>query len=151
MQKEDFPGFVFTSADAVEQAFYEAMERGDLEAMMQCWLDEEDIVCLHPNGPRLVGTEAIRRGWQQIFEHGTIAIKVTARHLQSSMMVSVHHVVELVPIKTTEGHDSEIALFATNVYVKTAVGWRIILHHSSPVPEHGVPNMADEVPPSVLH
>jgi ketosteroid isomerase-like protein len=150
MEKEDFHTALFTSPDAVEQAFYEAMERGDLDSMMQCWLDEEDIICLHPNGPRLVGTEAIRRGWQQIFENSAVKLRVTARHQLSSMMVAVHNVVEWVQVKTAEG-TGEIALFATNIYAKTPLGWRIILHHASPVPEQGAPETLDSAPPSVLH
>ncbi|MFY8129714.1 MAG: YybH family protein [Burkholderiaceae bacterium] len=152
MEKEDFHTALFTSADAVEQAFYQAMERGDLEGMMQCWLDEDDIVCLHPNGPRLVGTDAIRRGWQQIFDNGAVKLRVSARHSQSSMMVSVHNVVEWVQVKNAEGTVGEIALFATNVYAKTALGWRMILHHASPVPEQGLPETQEEpARPSILH
>jgi len=143
---------ICTSPEAVEQAFYDAMERGDLEAMMQCWLDEEDIVCLHPNGPRLVGTDAIRRGWQQIFDNGAVKLRVSARHSQSSMMVSVHNVVEWVQVKNAEGTVREIALFATNVYAKTALGWRMILHHASPVPDQGAAETQEEpARPSILH
>ena len=151
MEKEDFHTALFTSPEAVEPAFYEAMERGDLDTMMQCWLDEDDIVCLHPNGPRLVGTDAIRRGWQQIFDNGAVKLRVSARHRQSFMMMAIHNVVEWVQVKNAEGSVGEIALFATNIYAKTPLGWRMILHHASPVPDQGTPETQEPVAPSVLH
>ena len=53
------------TADEVEAAFYEALQRGDLEQLMACWADEDDIFCVHPGGPRQVGAPAIRHrsGW----------------------------------------------------------------------------------------
>lgn len=150
MEKEDFHPSLFTSPDAVEQAFYEAMERGDLEAMMHCWADEDEVICIHPNGPRLIGNEAIRRGWQQIFDNGAVRLRVTARHAQVSMMMSIHNVVEIVRIKTGDG-EGEIALFATNIYCKTPNGWRMVLHHASPIPDNAAPDTHEISRPSVLH
>jgi len=40
------------------------------------------------------------------------------------------------------------AIAATNIYQRTAAGWRMVLHHASPVPE--VP-VRGEARPSVLH
>jgi hypothetical protein len=46
-------------ADETEAAFYEAMQLGDIDKLMACWADEDDIVCVHPGGPRLVGALAV--------------------------------------------------------------------------------------------
>ena len=35
--------------------------------MMATWADDEDIVCVHPGGARLVGYDAVRASWEQIF------------------------------------------------------------------------------------
>ena len=48
------------SAEAVEEAFYDALRRGDFAAMMAVWADDEDVICVHPSGPRHVGIEAVR-------------------------------------------------------------------------------------------
>ena len=58
-------------ADETEAAFYEAMRLGDIDKLMACWADEDDIVCIHPGGPRLVGALAIRGGFDAMFSHGT--------------------------------------------------------------------------------
>ena len=42
-------------ADETEAAFYDAMQLGDIDKLMACWADEDDIVCVHPGGARLVG------------------------------------------------------------------------------------------------
>ena len=47
-------------ADEVEAAFYDALQNGDIDKLMACWADEDDIVCVHPGGPRIVGAAAIR-------------------------------------------------------------------------------------------
>ena len=38
------------SAAEVEAAFYDALHRADLEALMALWADDEEIVCIHPGG-----------------------------------------------------------------------------------------------------
>jgi len=39
--------------------------------MMATWAEDEDIVCVHPGGPRLVGYEVVRAGWEQLFSGET--------------------------------------------------------------------------------
>ena len=46
---------IFPTAQDAENAFYEALERADLEAMMAVWAEDEEIICVHPTGPRLTG------------------------------------------------------------------------------------------------
>ena len=58
---------IFTSPQDAAVAFYQAFEAKDVDAMMAAWAEDEDIVCVHPGGPRLVGYEAVRIGWEQLF------------------------------------------------------------------------------------
>jgi ketosteroid isomerase-like protein len=60
------------TADDIEAAFYEAMQTGDIELLMACWADEDEIVCVHPGGPRLVGPVAIRAAFEAMFANGSI-------------------------------------------------------------------------------
>ena len=62
---------LFTTAQDAEAAFYEALEKADLEAMMAVWADDDDIVCVHPGGMRLAGVEQVRESWRQIFSGGS--------------------------------------------------------------------------------
>ena len=53
---------LFPTAQDAETAFYDAFERADVAAMMAVWAEDDDVVCVHPSGPRLVGFEAAGDG-----------------------------------------------------------------------------------------
>lgn len=136
------------SADEIEQQFYEALQRGDLERLMAVWSDDEEISCVHPGGPRLVGAAAIRAAFEAIFGHGAVnARPEKVRRLQTHNC-SVHSVLEHIRLMTPDGPQSAWVV-ATNVYLKTAQGWRLVSHHASP----GSPREVQEVieAASVLH
>jgi len=61
---------------------------------------------------------------------------------------AVHNVLERVQVMTKEGPQSAWVI-ATNVYMKTAQGWRLVAHHASP----GTPREVQEIveTASVLH
>ena len=61
---------IFPTAQDAENAFYEALERADLEGMMAVWAEDEEIVCVHPTGPRLSGQDQVRESWAKIFAGG---------------------------------------------------------------------------------
>ena len=119
------------SADEVETAFYGALHNADLEQLMACWADEDEIVCVHPGGPRLVGAAAIRQAFEQMFSVG--AIHATPERLRriEALGAAVHNVLERVDQQTAEGL-RRAWVVATNVYLKTAHGWRLVAHHASP-------------------
>jgi ketosteroid isomerase-like protein len=61
--------------------------------------------------------------------------------------VSIHSVVERVEVMTPNG-PAQAYVLATNVYLKTAQGWRMVAHHASPGTAQEVP-LSDS--PTVLH
>ena len=119
------------SPDHIEQQFYEALQQGDIERLMAVWADDEDIVCVHPGGPRLIGARAIRASFDAMFANGSIqAEPEQVRRLQTHS-AAVHSVVERIRVMTDEGPQSAWVA-ATNVYVQTSMGWRMVAHHASP-------------------
>jgi ketosteroid isomerase-like protein len=118
---------IFTTPEAVEEAFYDALSRSDLVGLMSLWADDEDVACVHPNGPRLVGLEAIRESWRQILSAGTLQVRPADVQVYSGAVLSVHHLVEQI----ANSGEEPLECSATNVYIKLAVGWRMVLHHSS--------------------
>jgi len=117
--------------DDIEQAFYEALQKGDLEQLMACWADEEDIVCVHPGGSRLIGTGAIRAAFDAMFARGTVQARPDRIHRVQSLASAVHHLVEAVQVMGPDGPRTAWVI-ATNVYHKTPQGWRLVAHHASP-------------------
>ena len=69
-----------TPQDA-ESAFYRAIERANLEEMMSVWADDEEIACVHPGGPRVVGTVAVRAAFEAVFVNGPVHVQVHHVHL----------------------------------------------------------------------
>lgn len=123
--KKQFNG----SADEAEAAFYAALARADLDALMALWADDEEIVCIHPGAARLIGHAAIRASFEAIFERGNVQIHPTQLHATHTMATAVHSVIEQVT-KTSDAMP-EVHILATNVYLKTPHGWRITMHHAS--------------------
>lgn len=136
---------IYTSPQEAESAFYEALERGDLDAMMAVWSEDEEIVCIHPGSARLAGYAMVREGWRQIFEGGSrLKVQLLALSTVHAPFFAVHSLVEQISVIDEKHLAAPVA--ATNVYVRGAQGWRMIMHHSSPVP----PNSIGDAP-HVLH
>lgn len=136
------------SADDIEAAFYDALQNGDIVRLMACWADEDELVCVHPGGPRLVGSTAIRASFDAIFTNGPVRAWPERVRKVESLASAVHNVLERVELMSPEGL-REAYVIATNVYHKTAQGWRLVAHHASPGTPREV-HEADEAPP-VLH
>jgi ketosteroid isomerase-like protein len=136
------------SADEVEAAFYEALQAGDLERLMACWANEEDIICVHPGGPRLIGAVAIRNSFEIMFSHGPIRSFPERLHKLETITSAVHNLIERVEIYTADG--AQIAFVtSTNVYMRTAQGWRMVAHHASPGTPPEIHSDIDT--PTILH
>ncbi len=136
------------SCDDVEAQFYEAMQRADLEQLMSVWSDDDDVFCVHPGGPRLVGHNAIRAAFESIFSNGAVpAVPMHVKRVETSTTV-VHNVLERVDLRTDSATQTAWVI-ATNVYVKTPVGWRMVAHHASPATAQDPSESASEA--STLH
>ena len=120
---------ILSTAEAVEEAFYDAMQRADLEAMMALWADDDEVMCVHPGHQRLIGLDAIRASWAAIFANGGVDVRTGDVRVHTGAMLAVHNLVEHVVVAGREGQEI-VACVATNVYVKHPGGWRILLHHS---------------------
>jgi uncharacterized protein (TIGR02246 family) len=142
---------IFPTAQDAENAFYEALERCDLESMMAVWAEDEDVVCVHPAGARLTGQDQVRESWAKLFAAGPRArLAVEQQVAISGMMFAVHSVFERFTLPQAAPEAQPAPIVATNVYLRTAAGWRMIVHHASPAPAQ--PQSAARDPgPKILH
>ena len=97
---------------------------------------------------RLVGVAAIRSAFDAMFSKGSIRAWPESVHRIESLVSSVHNVRERIEVLTDEG-PRLVYVIATNVYHKTAQGWRMVAHHASP----GADQEPQEVTPTphLLH
>ena len=147
---------IFPTAQDAENAFYEALEGRDLDAMMAVWAEDEEILCVHPLGPRLTGQDQVRESWARIFAGEAGArVHISQQVAISGMMIAVHSVQEnFAPEQASRGQqvaDSRPApIVATNIYLRTGAGWRMIVHHASPAPGAAEPPKRS-ASPKILH
>jgi ketosteroid isomerase-like protein len=139
---------LMATADDTEAAFYEAMQQGDLDRLMSLWADDEDVACVHPGGPRLVGHVAIRAAFESVFSNGGVQVTPVQTRSVEGTGCEIHHVLERVQAMTPEGLKTAYVL-ASNVYLRTAQGWRLALHHASPGQEDEMQDLIESS--SVLH
>jgi uncharacterized protein (TIGR02246 family) len=136
--------------DAIEAQFYEAMQQGDLDRMMAVWADDDEAVCVHPGGARVIGTAAIRASFETIFGGGSVDVRPEGVHRLQTLGCAVHHLIERVTLQA-EGKTQAAYVLATNVYLKTEQGWRMVAHHASPGGLGEAPVTVRAEPPSTLH
>jgi len=133
---------IFASPEDAETAFYEAIARADLEALMSVWADDEEIVCIHPTGQRLRGAAAIRESWRSIFTNNPrLTVRITQGVHWNGMLLTVHNVVETLYLgdePTPHG-----PMLATNVYQRGASGWRLLSHHVSTAADASVSEVGE--------
>jgi hypothetical protein len=138
---------IYATAQDAEQAFYRAFELADLAEMMAIWAEEEDIVCVHPGGGRHSGAVEVRESWRQIFSQGPrLRFRLVGNRVFAGRMLSVHSVYEHVTVAGDQRPTHPV--LSTNIYLLTDRGWRMLVHHASPLAPEAAPQ---ESPPSVLH
>ncbi len=137
---------IYASAQEAEAAFYDAFGKNDLEAMMSVWADDDEIYCVHPAGPRITGLVNVRESWRRLFTNGqTLSFQLRARHEIQGMMVAVHSVYEQI---TVAGQGpARNPMLATNIYLRTDFGWRMVAHHASPAPAAPAPAASESAEP----
>jgi ketosteroid isomerase-like protein len=125
------------SVESVNQAFYTAFETGDLDAMRALWLDRDDTVCIHPGGEAVRGAGPVGRSWALVMAH-TPYIQFFLTDVAVSVAAEVASVTCTENILTGDESTgpSEFGggkAVATNLFLRTPEGWRLWVHHSSPV------------------
>ena len=127
------------AVSATNTAFYQAIEHADLDLMGAIWDTAEDIRCVHPGTLMLNGRSAVMRSWAVVMA-GTPYIQFFITDVDVSLVGDVALVVcnenVLTGVETPDGSPSGFAggkAVATNVFRRTASGWRLWAHHSSPV------------------
>jgi ketosteroid isomerase-like protein len=123
---------IYTSPQDVTQAFYQAFETRDIDAMMATWAEDEDIVCIHPGGIRHVGYESVRQTFDLLFA-GTA--KLTFRLDQVVLLETVGLAMQSAIEHVEAGNEgARGTAVATNVLMRTPSGWRVVCHHASSAP-----------------
>ena len=123
--------FRFDSADAAEKTFYAAFSATDLALMGELWLTGPQPTCIHPGGDLLQGYPAIMESWRTILGNGEAPMarfRVLERLTTPDLTI---HIVEERIGRGGGGEDELTRILATNAYILTDDGWRMIMHHAT--------------------
>ena len=113
------------------QRFYDAFGALDIELMEAAWEPSERAMCVHPGWPALVDWDPIRVSWQRIFDNATL-MHFNINYLNVAVHGDCGWVTCIENISSVlQGQASNFAVLATNIFVRTSLGWRVVAHHAS--------------------
>jgi ketosteroid isomerase-like protein len=110
---------------AANGAFYAAFAAGNIEVVVRLWADDDDISCVHPGWPAIIGHATVIRSWRDILES-------PARP----------RIVCVEPYAIVDGDSGRVlcieivngaALAACNSFRRIDGAWRLVHHQSSPI------------------
>ena len=124
----------FTTPQDAEDAFYDALEEGDLARLLAVWDDSDDNCCLLPMQPLAQGLAAVTEAFSQLLSRGH-GIELSVTHLQ---WIETHdvaiHLVKETPQHGAAGGPPPVPVYASNSYRKNDGGWHLIVHQNTPTP-----------------
>ncbi len=134
----------FATPQDAEDAYYDAIEDGDLSAMLAVWETSDDVVCLLPMQPLVQGHGKIREAWGPLLQSDVkVDIEVLHFHWIEAGDLAIHYLREKVNIP--DQPQQQPPIYATNIYRKDGSGWHMILHQNSPAAPP--PGMMPGMPP----
>ncbi|MGZ4681249.1 MAG: nuclear transport factor 2 family protein [Acidimicrobiales bacterium] len=111
------------------QAFYEAFEARDLDAMSDIWEHSDRVSCTHPGWSVLRGWGAVAASWLAMFQGPQqIQFILTDEHVEVDGDLGWVTVDENII-----GDQTGSTVSALNVFVRGEHGWRLVAHHGSAV------------------
>lgn len=125
---------------AANTGFYQAIEHGDIDLMGAIWDDgDSEVRCVHPGTQMICGRSDVLRSWAVVMASTPyiqfFITDVDVRLLCDTAVVTCNENV-LTGVDAPDGSPSGFAggkAVATNVFRRSREGWRLWLHHSSPV------------------
>jgi uncharacterized protein (TIGR02246 family) len=124
---------LFEAATDTLHAYYRAIAEGNVEGVMQLWIDEEFASLICKDGMQMHGLPGVREAHQRMFGNGSIVIEPLDIRVYDSLGTVVYAIAEA---HHTPG-DSVVPklVHSTYVLVHDRGEWRIAHVHSSMMPD----------------
>lgn len=127
---------VFTTPFEAEAAFYNALERMDIDAMMNVWANDDTVICVQPFSDRQHGRDEVEQSWREVFA-AKMQTRIELNHPQytQSPRLAVHVLYQHAYVGPARC--PQPPLIVTNIYKLTSDGWKMVMHQTSPtsIPE----------------
>ena len=112
--------------------FYEAYSHLDLKAMADIWEPSQRATCVHSGWPLITGYANVLESWSCNFQDICVEyIVVTDAHAVIHHGVGWIYCREHFDLLYWAGNLSSFEARATNIFVESDGGWRMVYHHSA--------------------
>jgi ketosteroid isomerase-like protein len=131
----------YNTPQEAEDAFYDALEEGDLNRLLSVWSDSDDIACLLPMYPLIQGRKGIEDVFAHLFSQGH-GVELSIDHLLwiETGDIAIHQVEQTVQ-NVPDDAPPPPPFYGTNIYRKDERGWRLIVHQNAPTPQPPPPEL----------
>ncbi len=118
----------------VNEMFYKALGTRNLELMDQAWVKDSRAGCVHPGWIILSGWQAIRQSWENVFDPND-QVDIRLYNITVEIKGEVAWVTCIQQLIYINRDPIGINMSqSTNIFERHDSGWRMILHHASPIP-----------------
>lgn len=119
----------------INERFYESISVANLSMMEELWAKTDEVKCVHPGWPVIMGWKNVRESWQTIFESGLCFanIEVSNVYIDVNKNSAWLNCVEKISYVVNNRVIITMAQ-TTNIFEKQEQKWKIVLHHASPMP-----------------
>lgn len=119
---------------AVNDNFYHAFNRSDLNLMQSVWAKKDSVTCIHPGWEVLRGFDVIIQSWENIFVGSeNLEVKLSDIKVTEGGLIWVSCQENLFAMSMSGVQVSKV--HATNLFEKIEDQWKMVLHHASSVPQ----------------
>jgi ketosteroid isomerase-like protein len=114
---------------AANQAFYDAFESSDMDAMSNLWEHSDRVLCTHPGWATLRGWGQVAASFFALFQN-----RAKIQFILTNEKLVLNGEVGWVSVdENILGEQSGSTVAALNVFVETGDGWQMVCHHGSVV------------------
>ena len=124
----------YNTPQEAEDAFYDALDEGNLKQLLSVWAESDDICCLLPMHPMVQSRQGVTDVFTHLFSQGH-GVSLAIAHLGwiEADDIAIHQVEETILAEPTD-RPPPPSFYGTNIYRKDQTGWRLIVHLNAPTP-----------------
>ena len=131
----------YTTPQEAEDAFYDALDEGNLSELLSVWAESDDICCLLPMHPMIQGRQGVTDVFTHMLSQGHgISVSIKLLSWIETDDIAIHQIEESVQ-STPSDTPPPPAFYGTNIYRKDNSGWRLIVHQNAPTPPPPQPEL----------
>lgn len=124
----------YDTPQEAEDAFYDALDEGDLKQLLSVWAESDDICCLLPMHPMIQGRQGVADVFTHLFSQGRgVSLAITHLGWIETDEFAIHQVEQTIQDPPSDTPPPP-PFYGTNIYRKDNTGWRLIVHQNAPSP-----------------